>query len=465
VVSVALQLPESEAKDIPNGRLTDKFPSTTTLWLILRKFESDASGGGAHARNFTARGIAQTNDDVSGAGRLYYETPVVQAMGRELWSFTDLQKTLGQLGFNSGSILLRLSFRATQKPLEEAMTEIEQYFKAIDSEGTSAGAHAGSVGAFRSRPETEETAPQADNSGLKTPPGEPTEASSSTDPATTTTAPITDPPNGEKRKAASPATSPSPPSPVQQQQQPQQQNPPSPSLAPTRPLTIYLPPTTTTPTAALHPHNPTDYIPTLDHARQHQSHLSTTARNRRLPSDSELAAAAAAQATTLAAVSTVEIKIRFPDQTTVVAAFGPTDTAAGLYAFVRGLLEKEEAGFVLSFVGKGGRAVVVPVAGEERLVGGLGMRGRVLVVFRWEGDGGGWEGSVLKREFGERARELVVENVGAAGGGRGEGREGEGAGVGGGAGAVAGGEKETAGGKGGARKGGVPKWLKLPGKK
>lgn len=129
---------------------------------------------------------------------------------------------------------------------------------------------------------------------------------------------------------------------------------------------------------------------------------------------------------------------------------------------MRGLLEKEEAGFVLSFVGKGGRAVVVPVAGGERLVGGLGMRGRVLVVFRWVGDGGEGVGPVLKREFGERARELVVEDVGA-GGGSGEGGEGAGDGVGDGLGV--GGEKATAGGKGSARKGGVPKWLKLPGKK
>lgn len=456
VVSVALQLPESEAKDIPNGRLTDKFPSTTTLWLILRKFESGGGGGGAHARNFTARGIAQTNNGETGAGRLYYETPVLQAMGRELSSFTDLQKTLGQLGFNSGSILLRLSFRATQRPLEEAMTEIDQYFKAIESDETSARAHAGSVGAFESRPETEETILPDDIAGLKTPP-EPPEASSSTDPTTNaaTTEPTTDSSNGEKRKAASPATSPSPPPPPQQQ-------PPSSESLPTdpshRPITIYLPPTTSTPSAAQRPHNPTDYEPTLDHARQHQTRLSSTARNRRLPSDTELAALRAAQAEKLAAVSAVEIKIRFPDQTTVVATFGAQDTAADLYAFVRGLLEDdgEECGFELRFFEEGrGRLRVVPSEGRERLIGDLGMRGRVLITVAW-GDGGG-KSLKLKREVRERAREMVVEDVGGGV------EVGEGSAGGGGAGM----EKEAAGGKGGGsgRKGGVPKWLKLPGKK
>ena len=129
VVSVALQLPESEAQGLPNARLTDKFPSSTTLWLILRKFETGVAGNVASKRNLTARGVPSTD---AGAGRLYYERPVVQIMGRELTSFTDLQKTLAQLGCNNGSILLRLSFKPSDTPLEEAMAEIEGYFHSVD---------------------------------------------------------------------------------------------------------------------------------------------------------------------------------------------------------------------------------------------------------------------------------------------------------------------------------------------
>jgi tether containing UBX domain for GLUT4 len=73
------------------------------------------------------------------AGRLFYEAPVIQVMGRELSSFTDMQMTLKDLGYNSGSILLRLSFRPTEKPLEEAMLEIGQYFKDVEDTKTTSG--------------------------------------------------------------------------------------------------------------------------------------------------------------------------------------------------------------------------------------------------------------------------------------------------------------------------------------
>jgi len=118
VVSVALQLPDSEAQGIPNARLTDKFPSTTTLWLVLRKFEAGVAGESSTQRNLTARGTPRTDGGSSGQGRLYYETPVLQVMGRELSSFTELQKSHVQLGFNSGSVLIKLNFRLSDMTLE-----------------------------------------------------------------------------------------------------------------------------------------------------------------------------------------------------------------------------------------------------------------------------------------------------------------------------------------------------------
>ena len=74
----------------------DQFPSDTTLWLILRKFESS---GGTNL-NFTARGVAEVEKGTSGAGRIFYEKPVLNVAGRELSDLEDLQKTLANLGHN-----------------------------------------------------------------------------------------------------------------------------------------------------------------------------------------------------------------------------------------------------------------------------------------------------------------------------------------------------------------------------
>ena len=132
VVSVALQLPESEG----GGRLSDKFPSTTSIWLILRKYEDAVAGSQAQKLNLTQRGVPS---DDSGQGRLMYEQPCLNVLGRNLESFTDLQRTLAQLGLNGGSALMRLSFKRTEKPLEEAMGEISGYFSSVQPKPTASG--------------------------------------------------------------------------------------------------------------------------------------------------------------------------------------------------------------------------------------------------------------------------------------------------------------------------------------
>ncbi|GKT83015.1 UBX domain-containing protein [Colletotrichum tofieldiae] len=65
---------------------------------------------------------------------MYYETPVLNIMGRELATFDDFQKTLSQLGYNSGSVLIRLSFRKTDQTLFEAMGQISQFFSEVEAE-------------------------------------------------------------------------------------------------------------------------------------------------------------------------------------------------------------------------------------------------------------------------------------------------------------------------------------------
>lgn len=153
VVNVALQLPDSEG----GGRLSDKFPSTTSLWLVLRKYEDAVAGQPPRKLNLTQRGVPSSQS--AGSGRLLHEQPCLHLMGRNMESFVDLQKTLAQLGLNSGSVLIRLSFKSSGKPLEEAMQEIEQYFKAVDEPSAESeiaqGAHAAPSGLLQSAPATE----------------------------------------------------------------------------------------------------------------------------------------------------------------------------------------------------------------------------------------------------------------------------------------------------------------------
>ncbi|CRK40763.1 hypothetical protein BN1708_016824, partial [Verticillium longisporum] len=139
-VSVALQLPSPESNATPNGRVVDKFSSESSLWKVLRQFETRVSSQGKNL-NLTARGVAQTTaGGQTGSGQLFYETPVLNIMGRELASFADFQKTLSQLGYNSGSVLIRLSFRKTDKTLFESMTEISQFFADVEAEEKEAAA-------------------------------------------------------------------------------------------------------------------------------------------------------------------------------------------------------------------------------------------------------------------------------------------------------------------------------------
>lgn len=421
-VSVALQLPDSEAQGATNQRLTDKFPSTTSLWLILRKFESDVIGGLDTKRNFTARGVPRGDDFSTSAGRLYHEIPVIHAMGRELASFADLQKTLGQLGFSSGSALLRLSFRTSETPLETAMEEIGQYFRSVEGEEAE-GAHAGSMAISESIPEPSQSSPPEVNLEVSEEPPEPET-----------------PPKKESVPVNLTSTS----------------TTPLDDLTTTgpdhRPISVFAPPSSTTPQAARQPYNEKDYEPTIDHARLHQSRLSSSTRNKRLPTDNELAAEKENQRQKAAETTEVEIKIRFPDQTQVVSKFTYLDTASTLYEFVQGLLENENEPFLLNFSALRGPKSI-PRDGAVKLIAGLSMAGRVLVNFIWDegASGEARRGAVLKDEFREQAREIEIKEVEAIDINdqrdqrpvRDNNRDGEGKGKG----------------------KGVPKWLKLPGRK
>ena len=225
-----------------------------------------------------------------------------------------------------------------------------------------------------------------------------------------------------------------------------------PTTAPTstgRPIIVFAPPSSTTPLAAQTAYNPTDYVPTVDHAKQHQARLAASTANRRLPSDAELAARKAAQDSKIAAVSEVEIKVRFPDQSSAVARFGREDPATVLYAHVRSMLARETEPFRLTRAGAGG-TVDVP-ENESRLIADLGLAGKVLVTVVWA-EGASVEarsGEVLKPEVANIARRIEVKEPEMV-----DVKEGGVPTV-----------REDKGGPGKGKGKGLPKWLKMPGKK
>ncbi|KAJ5569862.1 uncharacterized protein N7459_009292 [Penicillium hispanicum] len=426
IVTVALQLPESEARGAPNGRILDKFPSTTTLWLVLRKFEAGVAGSGP-VRNLTARGIPSTNGE-NGSGRLFYEIPVLQILEREVSSFTDLQKSLAQLGFNSGNVLIRLSFRRTEEPLEEAMLKIGGYFQTSGDDTP---------------------APSHDQASI--PP------ESAKDEATSQPAASSKP---------EPSTAPAVPSATGQDILLTDAPLEEPVLTSSRPLTVFSPPSDITPSSAQIPYNEDDYVPSVEHAKAHQRLLNQSSRPQRLPTDAEIAAKAEAEEKRRAEIREVDVKIRFPDQSQVVAKFGPPDTGQSLYNFVRSCLAPAFTGekfilnvFVHAAVARPSHAKVIPESSQMFLIKDIGLAGRVLVNFTWADAATSAvhqrRTDLLRPELRSQAQEMKVEQppkpVEEP---------------------VASASQQTApsnagdGKPGGVRKtGGVPKWLKLPGKK
>lgn len=420
---------------MPNGRVLDKFPSNTTLWLVLRKFEAGVAGDGK-TRNLTARGVPAPDSGNAGAGRLYYQTPVLQIMGRELSSFTDLQKSLAQLGYNSGNVLMRLSFRTTSEPLEEAMQKIGEYFQSFEDKS---GEIAEALAPLQEGLTIDDTNPSV-TARVSPAPDLAAEAVGGT-PAE----PVSQP--------AAPEALPSEPLPT--------------PLVSSRPVTVYRPPSSSTPQSAQAVYDENDYIPSVEHAKSHQDRLNASSRPIRLPTDAEIAAKAAAEKEKLASIKEIDVKVRFPDQSQVVAKFGQKDTGKSLYDFVRGCLDGPFAGekFTLGtpgvpIPGLGGKKsqISIPETDTALLIRDLGMRGRVLVNFSWDPSASlaarGSGSKLLKPELRSQAQEIKVEDVKLVE----EPEEQAGRSLGGPAPAVSDTKK-----KGGGS--GVPKWLKLPGKK
>lgn len=356
-MSVALQLPPPESTVVPNGRLMDKFPSDLALWKVLRQFESKAAGQGKNI-NITARGIAQTEGATqSGSGQLYYETPVLNIMGREFADLPDFQKTLSQLGYNSGSVLIRLSFRLTEKTLFAAMEEIGRYFADIETE----------------EKETAATAPAATDSPASATVDDTTQATPAVPPDAETTS--SDLASEQTPETAQP---PSPPTDAMDVDPPALSDP-------LQPVGIFQAPTGETPAAALAPVDENDYTPSIAHAQLHQARLLQSTQNRRLPSDKELEEQAQAREARLAAVSSVTIRVRFPDNTSAQWSFGPEAPGALLYRGVRSVMTNDSQKFRL--VLSGSQTLIKDSEGPKNLlVHDYKLTRNVLVNFLWDDD-------------------------------------------------------------------------------
>ncbi|KAK3362233.1 GLUT4 regulating protein TUG-domain-containing protein [Lasiosphaeria hispida] len=318
VVSIAL--------DVEGSRFTKKLPSDMSLWQVLRQFETSEKG-----LNVTGKGLPKSDS----GGQLYYQAPVVNIMGREYSAMEDLQKTLSQCGINSGSMVLRIFFHRTEKTLSDALQEMDQFLNEVDPEKP------------REQPKAE---PQEAPAGNETKEEIVTENTLMTD----STAPET---TEQKEDTAAASNKPT--------ETPADSN----SLAIGEPSTstnadhlqptgVFSAPEYSTPVAAQIYEEDSVYEPTIAHAQLRQQQLLTRTQNTRLKSDAELAAIEAEKAAKLARITQVDVKVRFPDQTSAQWTINLEDTGAFLYQAIRGVMAHPEEPFRLVMSGPSGGTIL-----------------------------------------------------------------------------------------------------------
>ncbi|KAG5947348.1 hypothetical protein E4U60_003201 [Claviceps pazoutovae] len=390
-VQIALQIPQPEARDIPGGRLIKKFPSDLTLWKIMRQFESGEASAGKNI-NITARGFASTT---SGSGQLYYETPVLNIMGREFSTFEDFQRTLAQLGHNSGNVLIRLGFRRTEQTLFEALQQISQSFE--EAESQEGGAAANSTSGSATKEDSDLVAEEQQDDAAAAASDAAAEEAEATDAASRP-----EPPIESTNEEASPEATDAAPDPTSS----------APSEDPYQPINVFLAPTGATPAAALVPASESDFTPTVAHAQLHQARLLQSSRNTRLLSDKELQDKAATQEARIASIQSVLVKVRFPDNTSSEWRAGPSETGAFLYEAVRHVMADPSQKFHLLL--SGSKTLIQDSSSQaHNLVKTYKFSSRVLVNLVWEATvpDSVREEPFLRANVAMRAQEVKVPEV------------------------------------------------------
>jgi tether containing UBX domain for GLUT4 len=359
----------------------------------------------------------------SGAGRLHYEMPVITVMPshKEASTFGELQQTLGQLGFDSGSALLKLSFKNSGIPLEEAMAQITQYFKTEDPASSSAeGAHAVTPAQATSAPDLEKAAPEAKTNvaGETIRNDEPESESMDVD-TQPVAAPEPEPDVSAQNNATQNIENISPAAALAAATSTASSEPTQTTAGifqPTelpRNIQVFSAPSSSTPQAARNAFNESDYLPTVEHAKVHQAQLLNRTRNQRLPSDKELEEQEKARQQKMEAELNKRhaLRIRLPDGSLVQMTLNKDDTATVLYDFVRDFLEKKDEPFELKYTGPTGRLVLI-VRDNKRLIQDLKFSTNELITFQWAENASAEVRSsrkTLAQEWQAKAQTLKVE--------------------------------------------------------
>lgn len=366
----------------------------------------------------------------SGSGRLCYEMPVITVMPghKEQSSFVGLQQTLSQLGFDSGSALLKLSFKNTGTPLEEAMSQISQYFKTEELASSAAqGAHAAVPSQTASVPNPDTAAPEATTTvageTIKADEPEPEPMDVDKKPVAQ---PALEPTVSEQNNASTDAINTSPAAalaaatstaatepPKEAEEAPSQPAEPTPPTDQPRNVQVFSASSSSTPQAARNTFNETDYLPTVEHAKIHQNQLSNRTRNQRLLSDKELEEQEKERQAKVAAATDKphSLRIRLPDGSLVQMNLTKADTASALYDFVTSFLEKKNEPFELKYTSSTGRLVLI-AKDQKRLIQDLWFSTNELIVFQWaEGASAEARASrkTLAQEWQAKAQTLKVE--------------------------------------------------------
>lgn len=349
-----------------------------SLWQVLRQFET-----AERDLNLTGRASPKSSD----GGQLYFDSPVINIMGKTFEGVSDLAKTLSQCGINAGSIRLVVTFQATDKTLSGALGEIDQYLVDVDPNQPTAK---------KEKPATEAVPEQAPVQQTPIAP-EPTAPEAIPEPT-----PEAPPKPQAQQDSGGPSTN----DPMDLDQ---------PTTSPLingvlQPVEVFTAPTSSTPAAA-HVHvDETVYEPTIAHAQLRQKQLLAKTQNKRLKSDAELAAAAADEAARLAKITTLDVRVRFPDGTSSKWTLGAEHTAGDLYAAVRGVMARPELPFALVMPAT---RVHIEDSGAKLLLRHYRFTGRELLNLLFD-EGVSIEdrrAAFLKEEAARRAHELPVPDV------------------------------------------------------
>ncbi len=343
-----------------------------SLWKVMRQFETAESG-----LNITGRGVPVGTN----SGQLYHEAPTVNIMGREYSALEDLNKTLSQCGINSGSIVLRVTFKLGERTLFDALQEISRYLSDVEPE----------------QPKAEEKPEPAAPPVVEQP---------------KTEAPAEDSSKHEALVPAPAVEQPAPAAPTEPEPMDIDGPPTTTTDTPTdhlQPTNVFTAPSSSTPAAARTREDDSVYEPTIAHAQLRQHQLLQRSQNTRLKSDAELAADAAEEARQLAKITSVEIKVRFPDQTSAVWTVSPDETGSFLYHAVRGVMAHPDQPFRLILPGP----KTVVHEDEKKLIAGYRLKGREMFHLLWE-DGvpaAARGGQFLKGSVASKAKEVVVPEI------------------------------------------------------